>query len=401
MTDQGNVFEPASAAPSLSGDLLGVVAEIYSAVSQPGAWPGVLNLLAPCFGTTKGLITFIDALHPSATESLLVGVDDRVATAFATRDLANDLVFNACRKLAPESVAIGSELVASELVLAHPAWPPFRSAGLDYQLVAVLENRVDMCAIVGVARSDRDFTPAEKHWLQRLVTHLRLALSFERRLQRAEAGRREMRRWFESARQPCVMLDRSGYALLVNAAAQSILDRADGMAIKFGRFLFDEVTTQTRFETAVRTALDASAPVNGASRSDIRVNRASGRPPIELGVIPVRRPSDQALMPEGTSCIVVINDPATPQTVAPERLVRLYGLTASEARVCEALLTTGAVIEAAESLHITANTARSHLKSVFDKVGVANQAQLMQRLTLLARQVTPADVFGAGIPGER
>jgi DNA-binding CsgD family transcriptional regulator len=65
--------------------------------------------------------------------------------------------------------------------------------------------------------------------------------------------------------------------------------------------------------------------------------------------------------------------------------------------VCEALLATGSANEVAERLHITANTARSHLKSIFEKVGVANQAQLMQRLTLLGRPSTPSDIVGVGI----
>jgi DNA-binding CsgD family transcriptional regulator len=198
-----------------------------------------------------------------------------------------------------------------------------------------------------------------------------------------------------------VILDRSGYALYVNSTAATLLKRANGIALNFGRFLFSDLAVQSEFETAVRSMLQTNGSrTESADRIDIPIKKSSESVPYELSVIAVRRPSDRALLPEGTGCLVLISDPTAKQSIAPQRLTRLYGLTSAEAKICEALLAVGSVNDAAEHLHITPNTVRSHLKSVYAKVGVANQAQLMQRLTLMARPGKPSDLFGVGIPGE-
>lgn len=397
--DQGSVSVAAGVVRPSAVDLLQLLEQIYPSTLLPEAWSRILCTIAPRFGSAKGLLTIIDAIQPSASESHVVGLAAEVAAAFARRDLAGDLLFSACRRLPPETVAIGSELVDRQRILSAPQWGPFQDAGLEYQLIAVLENRADTCAILGLARGDRDFTTAEQTMLQQLVTHLRTALHITRRLQRVESGRRDVIRFFDRAQQPIVVLDRSGYALYVNSSAAALLEPANGLSLRLGRFLFSSVTTQRRFETAVRRALVQSEAVTETPlRIDILVERFNGQPPLEMAVIAVHRPADRTLMPEGAGCMVLLTDPAMPQSVATARLTHLYGLTIAEARVCEALLATGSARGVAERLHITGNTVRSHLKRIYEKVGVGNQAQLLQRLTVLGtRPATLADIVGVSL----
>jgi len=67
----------------------------------------------------------------------------------------------------------------------------------------------------------------------------------------------------------------------------------------------------------------------------------------------------------------------------PEPLLRqLYGLTAAEARLTGQLFMGQSLVQAARSLGVTSNTAKSTLKRVFAKCAVGSQTELVQLLAL-------------------
>ena len=94
----------------------------------------------------------------------------------------------------------------------------------------------------------------------------------------------------------------------------------------------------------------------------------------------MHRYSDRVLLPDGAGCLVLIHDVAGLNPLPLQRLSWLYGLTPAEIRVCESLYQAGSVDAVAEHLHLTRNTVRSHLKTIFSKFGVSTQGQLMQQL---------------------
>jgi DNA-binding CsgD family transcriptional regulator len=72
--------------------------------------------------------------------------------------------------------------------------------------------------------------------------------------------------------------------------------------------------------------------------------------------------------------------------VPAARLRQDFGLTLAEARLCEALVRTGSLSDAACASRIGMNTARSHLKGIFAKLGVSSQLHLLQRLAAHVRE---------------
>jgi DNA-binding CsgD family transcriptional regulator len=64
-------------------------------------------------------------------------------------------------------------------------------------------------------------------------------------------------------------------------------------------------------------------------------------------------------------------------------LTSLYNLTETEARLASGIAGGHSVESAAVSLHMRIATARSHLKSVFAKVGVNRQQDLVRLLSSL------------------
>ena len=81
-----------------------------------------------------------------------------------------------------------------------------------------------------------------------------------------------------------------------------------------------------------------------------------------------------------SGCVAIFLSKPGGLPLSPKRLAVLYGLSPSEARLAAKIATGMSMEEAANELHITYETARSQLKSVFAKTGVTRQAELVSLL---------------------
>lgn len=78
----------------------------------------------------------------------------------------------------------------------------------------------------------------------------------------------------------------------------------------------------------------------------------------------------------GEAALVLLGDPRGPERRDAAQMLQLFGLTAAEARL-GALIGVGlGAREAAEELKISEHTARSTLKTVYDKLGIRKQSEL-------------------------
>ncbi len=79
---------------------------------------------------------------------------------------------------------------------------------------------------------------------------------------------------------------------------------------------------------------------------------------------------------------IVADHPAA--TRAPLEHPELQGLSPREMEILTQLLSAHRVPQIAETLHISPHTVRNHLKSIFGKVGVSSQAELIRKVRSLA-----------------
>jgi DNA-binding CsgD family transcriptional regulator len=78
--------------------------------------------------------------------------------------------------------------------------------------------------------------------------------------------------------------------------------------------------------------------------------------------------------------VVTITDPVMPIDVEPEVLAKLYGLTRREADLAVQLSAGLELRAAAVAAGMGYNTARSHIRMLFDKTGARSQLQLVSIL---------------------
>ena len=224
-------------------------------------------------------------------------------------------------------------------------------------------------------RSQGLFTDAEVRRLHRLAPHLNRAIRVTLRLKEMEARADAAGEIIDRMNVAIVLTDAAGRVAELNRAAGSILDEADGLAIRHGVLRAAKREDGCRL---TRLVLEA-AGVDLVRRSSVmQVSRPSLRRPLSLVISPTRN----AACPFARShavCIAFSDPERAPETDA-DCVTRLYGLTGREAAVAVLLLQGKAPNEVGAILSMTINTVRTHIRHVFAKTGVDRLSELMRVL---------------------
>ena len=106
-------------------------------------------------------------------------------------------------------------------------------------------------------------------------------------------------------------------------------------------------------------------------------------------VSPLKNSSTDVLA--GNSVAIFISDPNR-DPVLPEDILRTtYDLTPSEVKLCAVLAAGLGAPESADRLGITVSTARSQLKTIFQKTGTQRQSQLTKLVMNVSQWIDGAE----------
>jgi len=92
---------------------------------------------------------------------------------------------------------------------------------------------------------------------------------------------------------------------------------------------------------------------------------------VSMWVSPLRR-----VQPPQLALVLVASNQS--RALSADALMRLYGLTPAEARLAQQLVLGCSLDEACQAQSVSINTAKTHLKRIFAKVGVRRQSELVQ-----------------------
>ena len=176
-----------------------------------------------------------------------------------------------------------------------------------------------------------------------------------------------------------VLTDVYGRVAEANRLARVILEEADGLLIRDGVLRAARGDDNARL---ARLVLEAAGGMDGFTfirKSGVmQVARPSCGRPVALVV----SPTCNAGSPFGRSHAVSIAfaDPERAPEADANLFARLYGFTAREATVAALLLRGRSPTETAAELAMTENTIRTHIRHIFDKMGVERLADLVRLL---------------------
>jgi DNA-binding CsgD family transcriptional regulator len=354
---------------------------IYQAAVEPESWPSFLESLREELRATSLHLGF---RLPSAgdpgvfhTLGLQQSFEDAYRSHFHSVDPWMPLIagesegaVSALEEFVPES-----ELVRTEF---YNDW--LRPQGILHGFGAFL-HKSGPAQLVSSLSGFRDkqsgpFQKADLDRLRPLVPHLQRALVIHSRVQAAEMRAGAAAEALDRISGGVILFDERGDATLTNRAAERILAKSDGLDLER-----DGPAASTSRQTGELRRLLREAATTGAGEGTepggvMWLARPLGQPPLEVVVTPISRES--SLLCDRVTAAILITDPGAAAERPPDRLRRIYGLTATEAEVASRLARGMRLSEICEELGVSLHTVRGHLKQLFTKTGTHRQADLIR-----------------------
>ncbi|HYE28721.1 MAG TPA: helix-turn-helix transcriptional regulator [Allosphingosinicella sp.] len=265
--------------------------------------------------------------------------------------------------------------------------------GLQDTLGGVLERQPEYSQVVIMtrARGKPDFGSADHRLLAAMLPHIARAWRVKRQLADWKARAGTLKLVLDRLDRAIVVTGPQGEIRFANRAADRLLSRGNGVDATGGRIR----AARSRDTDALRLLIDGASRT-GAGTGQIAVDAVAIRcrddgPPLAVVAEPLAAAHGDRLGHEPSpGAVLFIGESEASSRPSVDRLRIVYGLTPAEARLTSLVVEGHDIASAARTAHVSENTVKYHLKTIFGKVGVARQAQLIRRVL--------ADVGGLAEP---
>ena len=213
--------------------------------------------------------------------------------------------------------------------------------------------------------------------LQRLTPHLLRVAQLNRQFASLEARAVAAESVLDRLATAMLVLNMDGQVIYLNRQADRIMATADGLTIRGGKLEAYKLDESKALRGLIASAAASRLNIGSQPGGVMAIGRRSGGRPYEVLAAPV----SEATLKIGFSgplIAVFIREPETRVTTPVEWLRRIYGLTAAEGRVMQALLAGDKLEEVAARFAVTRDTVRSQLKAIFQKTGANSQSDLIR-----------------------
>lgn len=179
-----------------------------------------------------------------------------------------------------------------------------------------------------------------------------------------------------------IVLQHDGDIAAMNANAQDLM--GDGLLLAQGRLSTVSRPHQDLLEDLLRKAFCGELEEPAC----MSLPRSSGKRPLLLQVVPLTRPCAlEEVAPNPAVVLLLVFDFEHRQCAACSAALRALGLTPAEAAVAALVGAGVSPQDASDRLGISVLTVRTHLKAIFQKLGLQRQGDLVRivsRLTMVA-----------------
>lgn len=355
-----------------------ILHELYAGILDDAAWE-------------RGLLGVADAV--SASAALLLAFNPTTGAVLRDENYRLDptlldnyrdyWTFQDPRMPAARTVPVG--LPMTETTLAIPGWRrapilnEFLLPGDVPHCMPVWLRKTDTKAVALTLEGTRKRGPFDaraQEQLRLFAPHVSRALEIRDRLEAANVRADTLACCVDRAHFGVITLGADGKVLDANAAAEQMLRCEGSIRMAPDRILHlpEPAGSQLSHWLANR-----STGKEAAAEYLTRIERGPGRPPIAVLMNPVPRRVLRWVSVD-PACILFLFDPERQPLVQPAHVAADLGITAREAELAALLVGGLELRQVAQRLRISIHTARTHLKAIYAKTGIASQAELVRRI---------------------
>jgi DNA-binding CsgD family transcriptional regulator len=244
------------------------------------------------------------------------------------------------------------------------------------------DNHVIGSCIFGRTKSDGWFREEEIALARLLAPHAQRAISFSRMFELATLRANAFEAALDAAAVPTILVSDQAELIHANAAGHEELDRGESLRLQGNRIRTADLAHQVGLSRALETARDRPDCHPDHLNLDLDGgNRQLKFLPLPLGTV------RGTLAPSAAAAICLsgpVPSPPRDDSATAKLLIARHGLTRSEAAVALEVAKGDGRAAAAARLGIRDNTVRTHLSSIFHKLDINRQAQLVRLIDEVA-----------------
>ncbi|MGN8549135.1 helix-turn-helix transcriptional regulator [Bradyrhizobium sp. 13971] len=353
-----------------------VMSRLGDAVVDPLLWPELMESICAAVGASAALLLQSDVRTPDVPRTK--SIDEATQLYFADDWQTRDPRAIGFPRMMGGEVVTDQDLLTPEQIRADPMYNevlfPF-----GFRWFAGIGFWADTAAwALTIQRTQHEgpFDEADKRALARLAPRLTETATLATALGRVVLS--SMTNILEKVRQPALVLNRQGFVVSCNAAADAGFDQ--DILVRNRRLFLGDRSAMAKYHRLLD--LIRSCPDSVALPTEPIVIRRAARPPALIRVLPIDGAASSVFL--GARAMLIFSNLSPRPPLDAKLIARALDLTPAEARLT-ALLTGGLSVQAAAAqLEISPATARNHLKSAFFKTGTHRQSELMRLVLSLA-----------------
>lgn len=366
-----------------------LVSLIYAAAADSNVWPALPQHLADHIDADAVLLGLVPSETMAPCRVWAHGLDAAAVAAFIEDRAIDRSRFSSALLVLAADPLVNERTPGAEAAPVGDLGSSIRlqpQRPLDRQVAALLRRAGTCWTVACFAAPCREpLAVSRQRRLESLLPHLRRAAALHSHLVQLRDDTLVLAEALELLAMGVLTVSADLAVLFANAQARDTLARGDGLHRSGGRLALGDPALQQRLKAAVARTATGQANVEGAW---FCVRRPSGAPPLTLVVAPAGTGrGTTAERPAGPAAIILVTDPASQERLPlAAHLEQRFGLTATEAAVARLAAMGRGMPYVAAALGVSLNTVRTHLKAVYGKTDVNQQAGLAR---LIAESFPP------------
>lgn len=172
--------------------------------------------------------------------------------------------------------------------------------------------------------------------------------------------------------------------LISNHMANVILDQRDGLHInRYNTLVAKNDDVSQQIKQSILLCADTANGEHNTFEETISVSRDKSEPPLLMEVTPLRD-GDSELENNLHGGLLLLIDPDNPPKLSTGPLKKMYSLTDTEVEIANLLIEGHQVSSIAEMRNKAPDTIKNQCRSIYQKIGVSNRAQLIRKIVALS-----------------